>query len=105
LRALVRDTPRSSLFPYTTLFRSAHVVGHRVGPGQIRVDRVDRDDLAGDVSVAVVAGGGARIGVSPVALHVHRALAAERDDRFSRDRKRTRLNSSHDQIAYAGVCS
>src|SRR2546421_6600163 len=69
---MIRRPPRSTLFPYTTLFRSRWCAG-----------------------------------ISLVSLHVlcfsshfsrRRSLAPERD------RKSTRLNSSHDQISYAVFC-
>src|SRR3989449_1178312 len=82
---MIRRPPRSTLFPYTTLFRSLHVVGvpravHvRVVPvrrGVLHVRRRNRQDLR-------------RI---PPPL------------RFRRDRKSTRLNSSHGYISYAVFC-
>src|SRR5256886_9551534 len=75
---MIRRPPRSTLFPYTTLFRSQHVgrvhraLG-RAGPHQ-RVQLVDEQD---DVAVL-------------------------RD--LVEDRKSTRLNSSHSQISYAVFC-
>src|SRR3712207_7491393 len=87
---MIRRPPRSTLFPYTTLFRSAgsaeHLVrgegddvgvGHRAGdrlarhqPDEVRrVDHEDRAHLVGDL-----------------------------------DRKSTRLNSSHANISYAVFC-
>src|SRR2546430_12874477 len=68
---MIRRPPRSTLFPYTTLFRSVHVRGS--------VTRGDR------------AAGGQGCG--------------ETDRRRGgRDRKSTRLNSSHSQISYAVFC-
>src|SRR3712207_8060295 len=79
---MIRRPPRSTLFPYTTLFRSAldQVVVLLVG------QRLDRR------RVEALAGGRAR------ERQVHRELA---DDR---DRKSTRLNSSHANISYAVFC-
>src|SRR2546430_6263443 len=71
---MIRRPPRSTLFPYTTLFRS-HRSAPRPGGAQGR-----QDTLAG---VPAVAQSGAA------------AL---------RDRKSTRLNSSHSQISYAVFC-
>src|SRR5216683_5692530 len=59
---MIRRPPRSTLFPYTTLFRSRESRG--CAPG----------------------------------------VAARRARRWPRDRKSTRLNSSHDQISYAVFC-
>src|SRR3712207_7792007 len=77
---MVRRPPRSTLFPYTTLFRSApHVLG-----GHVLV-----------VLVEVV-------GVGAVLEHVVVALG---EGRFvAVDRKSTRLNSSHANISYAVFC-
>src|SRR2546422_4457482 len=69
---MIRRPPRSTLFPYTTLFRSdARPRTHRARGGAGR--RVDRDGAT-------------------------RALTARRD------RKSTRLNSSHGYISYAVFC-
>src|SRR2546430_9018960 len=66
---MIRRPPRSTLFPYTTLFRS-------------------RAPSAGEV------------------LSKERDLGDDRESRInpSRDRKSTRLNSSHSQISYAVFC-
>src|SRR2546430_5169769 len=77
---MIRRPPRSTLFPYTTLFRSGSDVGH-VGD-------------EGDV-------GAGALGLAAQQLEQHAAavllLALE-------DRKSTRLNSSHSQISYAVFC-
>src|SRR2546427_9546982 len=70
---MIRRPPRSTLFPYTTLFRS-------VGGGP-------PDGLRG------AARPGADRGKPPLA-----------EPRRPRDRKSTRLNSSHSQISYAVFC-
>src|SRR2546430_12767503 len=63
---MIRRPPRSTLFPYTTLFRSARL-------------------------------NGAFCGLVPIELEGNRMQAR-------RDRKSTRLNSSHSQISYAVFC-
>src|SRR3712207_7225415 len=84
---MIRRPPRSTLFPYTTLFRSVAVgedpdfveLGFVLGvvlPGQLAVD----DDV--DAAVGFAHEG-----------HV-----------VPRDRKSTRLNSSHANISYAVFC-
>src|SRR5260221_1996646 len=77
---MIRRPPRSTLFPYTTLFRSLFGVAR---------DHVDDllPPLHTDVDV-VVAGGPLR----------------RRPARSTRDRKSTRLNSSHTVISYAVFC-
>src|SRR2546421_6574746 len=72
---MIRRPPRSTLFPYTTLFRSARALDHG---GRIEGHLLSR---------------------KPVVL---RMLHVVKD--FRRDRKSTRLNSSHDQISYAVFC-
>src|SRR3989449_4319243 len=83
---MIRRPPRSTLFPYTTLFRSR---GRR-GRG-----RTGRRDVSGGV------GGGDRVAVVDAGrdarIVVRRRPAAE-------DRKSTRLNSSHGYISYAVFC-
>src|SRR2546430_16336612 len=101
---MIRRPPRSTLFPYTTLFRSlahtADVTRHRLGGREpVRVDVVQRDldvvELGEEEDVA-----------EQVLREDDAAGADERDLRRHRpnpcsDRKSTRLNSSHSQISYA----
>src|SRR3712207_8840370 len=75
---MIRRPPRSTLFPYTTLFRSHAVAAV----------------LAED---HVVLGGGL-VERGPPAVRVELGLGAEQD------RKSTRLNSSHANISYAVFC-
>src|SRR3712207_6949899 len=91
---MIRRPPRSTLFPYTTLFRSAAPgvgAGHpdrrarRPAPARRRL-RPLRRRRAGD-----------RRAREPVA-------AAHRGGRRGPDRKSTRLNSSHANISYAVFC-
>src|SRR5207302_9160804 len=97
--------PRSTLFPYTTLFRSlAPLVGgqfrpvqleaahHPVGYPEHRVDRGERV-LEHHRHVAPVAQH------VPAAAHARQRLALE-VDLAGGDRKSTRLNSSHVKISY-----
>src|SRR5262245_63968776 len=67
--------PRSTLFPYTTLFRSLGLAG------------VERASLARHRR-----------------LQAEQRAAGARDVRIERDRKSTRLNSSHLGISYAVFC-
>src|SRR3712207_9093675 len=101
---MIRRPPRSTLFPYTTLFRSVGLVGG-VG-GRLLAAQVDR--LLGDrdgvlaapqlaVAVAEVVQGAGEVGL--VGGVGGRLLAVERDGLL--DRKSTRLNSSHANISYA----
>src|SRR2546430_12795188 len=90
---MIRRPPRSTLFPYTTLFRSLAIplivegreVVHRTVP------------LGVNVRVATLAG-----------VRFHEILRGYVDVvnglRGTGDRKSTRLNSSHSQISYAVFC-
>src|SRR2546430_12056305 len=80
---MIRRPPRSTLFPYTTLFRS----------GRREDDRARHDQRNAG------AGGGARRRAR-VGRRAGQLPGAER----TRDRKSTRLNSSHSQISYAVFC-
>src|SRR3712207_7261282 len=79
---MIRRPPRSTLFPYTTLFRSA---GIRLLPA---------DQSRGDDQVHV-------LGELEVDADDRHVLVRVGDDR---DRKSTRLNSSHANISYAVFC-
>src|SRR5690242_21136746 len=93
---MLRPPPTSTLFPYTTLFRSpsaAPVHGLRRVLGRLRV----RDRRA--------AGRPARrdVGTLVATLDDARVELPDRRD-HARDRKSTRLNSSHMSISYAVFC-
>src|SRR2546427_7473679 len=82
---MIRRPPRSTLFPYTTLFRS-RPVDPRL-PGRLGIEHGD-DREQRDVGVT----------------HHHPARRPRRPLISCRDRKSTRLNSSHSQISYAVFC-
>src|SRR2546430_13202337 len=87
---MIRRPPRSTLFPYTTLFRSLAIVLAGVGqPEALGLGVVDlhRPELPRASQ---------RVG------HVHVDLRPV--ERPVADRKSTRLNSSHSQISYAVFC-
>src|SRR3712207_8925210 len=85
---MIRRPPRSTLFPYTTLFRSADA--HRGDRARARVGaRMDPRGSPRDGERA------ARHPGRPEGAHVRRAGI---------DRKSTRLNSSHANISYAVFC-
>src|SRR2546430_13104853 len=91
---MIRRPPRSTLFPYTTLFRSRlpHVPARSRGarhPGAIGAGRAVRGRWGGADPVELTR------------LRRHRVL---QDLLVRGDRKSTRLNSSHSQISYAVFC-
>src|SRR3712207_8526633 len=94
---MIRRPPRSTLFPYTTLFRS--VQGHRPVGVPLHPDRAAvADGLPGGV-VRV------HRGVEVAQRRVRqRPLEALAGDAHAQDRKSTRLNSSHANISYAVFC-
>src|SRR3712207_7148847 len=86
---MIRRPPRSTLFPYTTLFRSAAAAAAR---GRPRAGRAaGRPPAAG--------GGGMKLLVLGAT-----GRAGSRVVDVARDRKSTRLNSSHANISYAVFC-
>src|SRR2546430_10299868 len=82
---MIRRPPRSTLFPYTTLFRSADQLERALHEDGPRVIVLDTED-------------------GPYHVVVPRVSYFRRFSRASRDRKSTRLNSSHSQISYAVFC-
>src|SRR3712207_7912236 len=94
---MIRRPPRSTLFPYTTLFRSRRAEAHprgarRAAPGTGAAGR--GQPVAGRRAPLLRRGGRMPHGLPlPAdATHVHG------------DRKSTRLNSSHANISYAVFC-
>src|SRR2546430_11661957 len=97
---MIRRPPRSTLFPYTTLFRSklvTYTVVH-VSPPQFKhmtpyaVGIVEMPEGVKIPSIIRTS--------RPEDLKIGMQLEAD----FSPDRKSTRLNSSHSQISYAVFC-
>src|SRR3712207_8342266 len=90
---MIRRPPRSTLFPYTTLFRSSEgapgLFGAVTGRAEAHVLRLSCLYAALDMSDTVTV------------THLRAALALWR---YCEDRKSTRLNSSHANISYAVFC-
>src|SRR2546430_7131202 len=82
---MIRRPPRSTLFPYTTLFRSRD-----------KLD--DYGQMVADCDVVILSDYG-KGGLT----HISQMIEVARE-RKKRDRKSTRLNSSHSQISYAVFC-
>src|SRR5688572_31991686 len=95
---MLRRPPRSTLFPYTTLFRSDKA------PDGITPLNVNFDDKITLLGASIDPG----LEVTPgkrVKLTMYwRADKALDDPAWKLDRKSTRLNSSHSQISYAVFC-
>src|SRR5690349_22591730 len=84
---MIRRPPRSTLFPYTTLFRSGAVPSRMI----VRTP--------GDSVVFVRAD---TVALAPAQLAEY--AGSYRSDEVETDRKSTRLNSSHVEISYAVFC-
>src|SRR2546430_10949248 len=80
---MIRRPPRSTLFPYTTLFRS---------DGELVAGLVKRERRMQP-----------RLGTRKL-YHLLKTELKQAGVRMGRDRKSTRLNSSHSQISYAVFC-
>src|SRR5256885_3493457 len=95
---MIRRPPRSTLFPYTTLFRSCIAALKEIPSVNAEIDG---DDIVYknyyDIGVAVSTERGL---VVPVVRDADALSLAE----IERDRKSTRLNSSHLVISYAVFC-
>src|SRR5258708_22543425 len=93
---MIRRPPRSTLFPYTTLFRSALIEYVQALLAASRRHRGVRVGLSPRAGLALLQGARAH------ALIAGREHARPED--VQADRKSTRLNSSHQIIAYALFC-
>src|SRR3712207_7593386 len=97
---MIRRPPRSTLFPYTTLFRSDLAVDHPLRGGDAHVAREGNHRLLRDeLPQYLFIGAGAEEG-----RDVQLRLLQPRPIELAVDRKSTRLNSSHANISYAVFC-
>src|SRR5688572_31068187 len=93
---MIRHPPSSTLFPYTTLFRSVDADEHdacldEVPGGALR----EMDEVLAEIRQPQ------RAGVAGLEEQAHGTAEVEL---LEVDRKSTRLNSSHSQISYAVFC-
>src|SRR5260221_8775870 len=86
---MIRRPPRSTLFPYTTLFRS--------------LSRTDQDGKRESASIASKKPESERVR-GTLGEVGQRRMSVETDPLWRIDRKSTRLNSSHTVISYAVFC-
>src|SRR3712207_8749214 len=88
---MIRRPPRSTLFPYTTLFRSGRRARGicRAASQELSHEGVTADHLAAELAALRRRGD---------------AVAHQRVHDLGEDRKSTRLNSSHANISYAVFC-
>src|SRR2546429_6902274 len=93
---MIRRPPRSTLFPYTTLFRS--VPTHAIG-----LDAFQEVDAVG-VTRPCVKHNFLVKNVADLASTIKKAFHIAATGRPGQDRKSTRLNSSHGYISYAVFC-
>src|SRR3712207_8832236 len=93
---MIRRPPRSTLFPYTTLFRSGY-------KEQLRSSRLDSTATVSEGLAAAAAAdpGRRRVLLSASAVGYYGDTG---DREVQEDRKSTRLNSSHANISYAVFC-
>src|SRR3712207_7966385 len=90
---MIRRPPRSTLFPYTTLFRSP-----------VEAERMRNPRL--HMMLVALAGPGMNLLLAVVAAFALAValMAVEKASVANLDRKSTRLNSSHANISYAVFC-
>src|SRR3712207_7375888 len=92
---MIRRPPRSTLFPYTTLFRSQQPA--------LGIDEACLPQIGGKQAEGV-AHAGAMGRAAEVRQQREQALFPEATHLLGKDRKSTRLNSSHANISYAVFC-
>src|SRR3712207_6946620 len=91
---MIRRPPRSTLFPYTTLFRSAAQALAKLigGSGKVYVNNVKPGISTTDLRAQGFQSEAKKLGLEFVGMD------------YNGDRKSTRLNSSHANISYAVFC-
>src|SRR3712207_8607978 len=92
---MIRRPPRSTLVPYTTLFRSRLA-------GQLEGDGLGGDHVL--EGAALLTGEDRRVELLGQVRRGEDDAAAGATEGLVRDRKSTRLNSSHANISYAVFC-
>src|SRR2546422_6022218 len=91
---MIRRPPRSTLFPYTTLFRSVFTATDLADASHmVTIEATGRKNVASASSLVIVD-----------AFDVTSSGTRFQDTEARSDRKSTRLNSSHGYISYAVFC-
>src|SRR3712207_7327286 len=96
---MIRRPPRSTLFPYTTLFRSSTLFGWFVSTPYAFLDPYYFDALRALWSIQ-----GVSAAEGPFGAITLWSWAVATYEYIGQDRKSTRLNSSHANISYAVFC-
>src|SRR3712207_7761566 len=101
---MIRRPPRSTLFPYTTLFRSKSLKKVLIlGSGPIIIGQAAEFDYSGTQACKSIKEEGIEtilVNSNPATIMTDLNIA----DKVYIDRKSTRLNSSHANISYAVFC-
>src|SRR3712207_8423464 len=97
---MIRRPPRSTLFPYTTLFRSKDELGGH--PVRVVLEHGLQPRLGFRILLAAGEGGGELD--RQILAHLVEHLLLVAGEFVGLDRKSTRLNSSHANISYAVFC-
>src|SRR2546427_7769123 len=97
---MIRRPPRSTLFPYTPLFRSAEAAAPPARPARILAQRGALDAYGIELLDRLDGLERRHVALGPRADRVAPVAARE----AAGDRKSIRLNSSHSQISYAVFC-
>src|SRR3712207_9258648 len=101
---MIRRPPRSTLFPYTTLFRSQvrrELAVHAGGPQPSEPRRVGTSMTTVIRTAALITSLVAAVALLAVSFAAPQAGAIVPPKNCGKDRKSTRLNSSHANISYA----
>src|SRR3712207_7498700 len=117
---MIRRPPRSTLFPYTTLFRSCEVTGSSIGGGNILISDIEgqavefkgdyptlittHNDTPGVLSKITTMLYSQNINIGSMKVYRDGLSTATMALETDKDRKSTRLNSSHANISYAVFC-
>src|SRR5256885_12190139 len=96
---MIRRPPRSTLFPYTTLFRSRYGSRNIDAPHKLSVGIFLAKWVLAEERDEAILGGFLILGFNPHIVETWHCIGQN-----DRDRKSTRLNSSHLVISYAVFC-